>query len=218
MAELAHFYFTKDSSHEVVAFTVDNDQIKENRESEWNTFLSLPIVPFEHIEEMYPPREFGMFVAVGYSKLNKVRAEKYNESKNKGYELVSYVSSKSIQWGDTKIGDNCFIFENQMFQPGVKIGNNVIIWSGNHFGHDVIVGDHSFIASHVVLSGNVKIGEYSFIGVNATIRNNVVIAPRCLIGAGALILKNTKEKEVYIAKSTEKYPLDSDGFFRMMDL
>jgi sugar O-acyltransferase (sialic acid O-acetyltransferase NeuD family) len=212
MAEIAHLYFTNDSSYEIVAFTADKEQIKENN------FLGLPVVPFEEIEKQYPPHEFKMFIAVGYTKLNKVRASKYYEAKGKGYELVSYISSKIIQWGDLEVGDNCFICENQVFQPGVKVGNNVIIWCGNHFGHDVIVNDHVFISSHVVLSGNVNIGEYSFIGVNSTVRDNIIIAPQCLIGAGALILKNTKEKEVYISKPTEKYPINSSQFIRMMDI
>lgn len=212
MAELAYFYFKEDSPCEPVAFTVDKEYIKKNE------FLGLPVVPFEEIEKIYPPDKFKMFIAIAYTKLNKIRANKYHEAKNKGYELVSYVSSKITQWGDTQIGDNCFIFENQVFQPWVKIGNNVIVWSGNHFGHNVVIGDHSFIASHVVLSGNVKVGQYCFIGINATVRDGVAIAPECLIGAGALILKDTEEKEVYIARPTEKYPLDSDQFERMMDI
>ena len=212
MAELAHFYFTKDSPYEPVAFTVDKEYIKESK------FLSLPVVPFEEIEKYYPPDKFKMFVAIGYTKLNKIRAQKYYEVKNKKYELVSYVSSKITQWGDTQVGDNCFILENQVFQPWVKIGNNVIIWSGNHFGHDVVIENHTWISSHVVLSGYVKVGQYCFIGINATVRDRVTIAPECIIGAGVLILNNTKEKEVYIAKSTEKYLLDSNQFERMMDV
>lgn len=123
LAQVAHFYLTHDSPYEVVAFTVNRDYIKEKE------LFGLPVVPFEEIEESYPPDEFKMFVAIGYSKVNKARAEKYYEAKSKGYELISYVNSKSVLWGDTEIGDNCFIFENQTIQPFVKIGNDVIIWS-----------------------------------------------------------------------------------------
>jgi len=209
MAELAYFYLTNDSPYKVVAFTVDERYMKEKE------FLGLPIIPFEEVEESYPPDEFKMFIGVGYSQLNTIRAKKYHEAKNKGYKLISYVNSKITQWGDTQIGDNCFILENQVFQPRVKIGNDVILWSGNHFGHDVVIGDHSFIASHVVVSGDVKIGPYCFIGVNAAIRNAITIAPKCIIGAGALILNDTREKEVYIEKPTEKYPLDSSKVMKI---
>jgi len=102
-AELAHFYFTHDSPYEVAAFTVDGDHVREKQ------FRGLPLLPFEEIEKKYPPEKFKMFIAVGYRKLNTIRAGKYGEAKRKGYELVSYVSSKAIQWGDTVVGDNCFI-------------------------------------------------------------------------------------------------------------
>lgn len=212
LAELAQFYFTNDSPYEVVAFTANESFIKEKE------FMELPVVPFEEIEKHYPPDEFKMFIAVGYTRLNTVRAEKYNEAKNKGYELISYVSSKAIRWGDTEIGDNCFILENQVIQPSVKIGNNVILWSGNHFGHNVIIGDHCWIASHVVICGGVSIGPYSFIGVNATIRDDVSIGRECIIGAGALILNDTRDKAVYIARPTELYRLDSTRFEKLMDI
>jgi len=203
IGQLAHFYFTHDSPFEIVAFTADKKFI------ECNDFLNLPIIPFEEIEKNYPPSEFDMFVALSYKNVNKIRAEKYFEAKSKGYKLVSYISTKSVYWGDTKIGDNCFIFENQTIQPYVTIGNNVTIWSGNHIGHHSVIGDHSFITSHVVISGYVTIGPYSFLGVNSTIRDKITIAKASVIGAGAIIVKNTEEKGVYICKAAELYKKDS---------
>ncbi|MEE9543851.1 MAG: acetyltransferase [Thermodesulfobacteriota bacterium] len=211
-AELAHFYLKNDSPHNVVAFTVDEKYIKGEQ------FMGLPVVPFGEVGKRYPPDKFKMFVAVGYEKLNTVRAQKYNETKAKGYELVSYMSSKAVHWGDTEIGDNCFILENQVIQPSVRIGNNVVLWSGNHFGHDVVIGDHCWISSHVVVSGGVSIGPYTFVGVNASIRDHVSIGRECIIGAGATMLNNAKDGEVYITKSTELYRLDSKRFERMMDI
>ncbi len=212
LAELAHFYFTHDSEHDVVAFTVDQAYIGEGE------FCGLPVVPFENVVELYPPDEFKMFVALGYKKLNSIRSQKYFESKSKGYELVSYISTKATHWGDTDIGDNCIIMENQVIQPFVRIGNNVVIWSGNHFGHNVVIGDHVFIASHVVMSGGVEIGDHSFIGVNVSIRDQVKIGRECIIGAGAVMLNDADDREVYIAEPTELYRLDSEAFERMMEI
>ena len=203
MVQVVHYYLTHDSDYEVVAFTVDKDYLKEER------LFNLPVVPFEEVERYYPAEEFAMFIAVGYSHVNKVRAQKYYGAKKKGYELISYISPKSVVSGNVEIGDNCFIFENQTIQPFVRIGNNVIIWSGNHIGHHTVIGDHCFVASHVVVSGNVTIEPYCFLGVNATIRDGITIAKECVIGAGALILKDTQEKGVYIAKAAELHPLDS---------
>jgi sugar O-acyltransferase (sialic acid O-acetyltransferase NeuD family) len=207
-ARLAHFYFTQDSPYEVVAFTVDAKYAHQPE------FMGLPLVAFEEVEQHYSPDQFSLFVAVGYSKVNQLRAEKYGQAKQKGYLLVSYLSSRMTNWAK-QIGDNCFILEDNTLQPFVKIGNNVVLWSGNHIGHDTTIGDHCFIASHVVISGHVVVEPYCFIGVNATLRNDIRIGAHSVIGAGAVILKDTDEKGVYAVKTTVKHPLSSDRLPRI---
>ncbi len=196
IAEIAFEYFKYDSSYEVVAFTVDKAFMRSD------TLFNLPIVPFETVQEVYVPGEYKMFVGIGYAKLNRLRARFFRQAKEKGYSLVSYVSSRAFVWRNVEIGENCFIFENNVIQPFVKIGNNVTLWSGNHIGHHSVIKDHSFISSHVVVSGFTEIGEYCFLGVNATIANNVKVGKNCLIGAGAIILRNTKEGEIYGSQMT----------------
>ncbi len=197
LAHMAHVYLTKDSPYEIGAFTVHEKYISESK------VLGVDVVPFEQLEKTHPPEEFAMFVAVGYKRVNIARAEIYNLCKNKGYELISYINSKATHWGEIEIGDNCFIFEENVIQPFVKIGNNVIIWSGNHIGHHSRIGDHCFIASHAVISGNVTIGPYCFVGVNATFKDGITVAPKCVIGAGAVILKDTRAQGVYAVNGTE---------------
>lgn len=203
-ARIASVYLDKDSPHPVAAFTADAQFITER------SLVGKPVVPFEQLRESHPPDEYAMFVAVGFRRVNKARAEVYERCKSFGYELISYVCSRAVQWGEIEIGDNCFIFENNVIQPFVRIGNDVVLWSGNHIGHDSTIGDHCFVASHAVISGNVKIGPYCFIGVNATLRDGITIAPECVIGAGATILKDTVEKGVYRGPSTDPMPIRSD--------
>ena len=204
IARLAHYYFTRDSDHEVVAFTVD----QKYRQAD--TFLDLPLVGFEEISNTYAPGEYKMFVALSYARMNKLREEKYQQAKANGYELVSYVSSRCSFLTDHPAGDNCFILEDNTIQPFVKIGNNVTLWSGNHIGHDAVIEDHCFLASHIVVSGYVRIGNNCFIGVNATLRNSITIAPETLIGAGAVIMKDTVEKGVYLPQRAELFSKKSD--------
>ena len=192
IARLAHYYFSRDTEHEVVAFTVDQAYRKEE------TFLDLPLVDFETITLSNSPSACKMFIALSYARMNKLRAEKYFRAKALGYELVSYVSSRCSFLTDIPVGDNCFILEDNTIQPFVKIGNNVTLWSGNHIGHDSIIEDHCFLASHIVVSGHVHIHPYCFIGVNATIRNGITIARETLIGAGTVIMNNTIGKGVYL--------------------
>jgi len=204
IARLAHFYFSTDSDHTVVAFTVDATY----RNSD--TFQGLPLVPFDQVAAIYPPSDYKMFVAMSYAKMNQVRAAKYQEARALGYGLVSYVSSRCSYLTQYPHGDNCFILEDNTVQPFVRLGSDVTLWSGNHIGHDSTIGDHSFISSHVVVSGHVEVGTHCFIGVNATLRNNIRIAEFTLVGAGALIMKDTTPRSVFVAARTAPFSRTSD--------
>lgn len=186
-AEVAYEYFTHDSEYEPVAFTVNEAFIDKSE------LFGLPIVPFEKINELYPPDAYEIFIALVYNKMNRIRKMKYVEAKEKGYNFASYVSSKAFVWRNVEIGENCFIFEDNTVQPFVKIGDNVVLWSGNHVGHHSTIGSHNFISSHVVISGFVNIGEACFLGVNSTFANNINVGKDSLIGAGALIAKSVGE-------------------------
>lgn len=198
IAQLAFYYFSTDSNYEVVAFTVDSDYLRGSE------FCGLPVVSFEDVEKKYPPDAYNFFVALSYSKLNTVRKEKFLAAKEKGYKLASFISSHSTVLNEARIGENCFILEDNTIQPYVTIGNNVTLWSGNHIGHHSVIHDHIFIASHVVVSGGVEIGEQCFIGVNATLRNQIKIGDRCVVGAGAILLTDAAPDGVYIHPATER--------------
>ena len=197
IAELAHFYFTTDSHYKVIAFTVDQEFKTQE------TFCGLPVIAFEDLENIYSPNQIGMFVCLGYSKINQIRKQKYELIKSKGYELVSYVSSKATVL-TKNIGDNAFILEDNTIQPFTKIGDNVVLWSGNHIGHHSKIGDHCFFASHIVVSGGVTIGECNFFGVNATLRDHIQVGDNCVIGAGCLILNDVEDNSLYIGQKTHK--------------
>jgi sugar O-acyltransferase (sialic acid O-acetyltransferase NeuD family) len=204
-AECVKFYLTHDSAHEVVAFTVHRGHLGDATE-----LAGLPVVAFEDVVDRYPPSEHEMFVAVGYAQVNKVRAAICEQARDKGYQLITYVSSKATTWGDTQIGENCFIFEDNTIQPFVTIGDDCVLWSGNHIGHHVNIGDHCFITSHVVVSGHATIGSYSFLGVNSTFRDAISVGEANVIGAGALIMRSTKEREVYVPERTRPHNRTSD--------
>lgn len=173
-------------------------------------FEGKALVAFEEVIEKFPPSNYKMFIALSYAKMNKLRQQKYFEAKAKGYELVSYVSSKCTYLSQFNHGDNCFIFENNTIQPFVKIGNNVTLWSGNHIGHHSEIHDHNFISSHVVISGHCIINSNCFLGVNSTLAHNIILAKETLIGAGAIISKNTEEKGIYVPPRTIKLDKTSD--------
>lgn len=203
IAQLAHYYFSKDANYTVAAFTVDRAYITSEE------FCGLPVVPFDELASRYSPAGHDLFVALSYSKLNQVRKDKYLAAKALGYRMASYVSSRATVLNEGKIGENCFILEDNTIQPFSTIGNNVTLWSGNHIGHHSTIHDHCFLASHIVVSGGVEIGESCFIGVNATLRDHVKIGEKCVIGAGTLILADAEPEGVYIGPATERAKVPS---------
>lgn len=209
IAALACHYFETDSPHRVVAFTANEAFLPGP------SFMDRPVVAFEHVAEAYPPSRHGMFVALSYSKLNRLRAERCAEARAMGYELVSYVSSRATICGDLAHGDNCLILENNVIQPFARIGRNVTLWSGNHIGHHSVIEDDVFIASHVVVSGGVRIGQGCFVGVNVTLRDHVTIGRECVLGAGALVLEDQADHGVIAPRGTERSPVPSTRLRRI---
>ncbi|MDR5702653.1 MAG: acetyltransferase [Thermofilaceae archaeon] len=210
-AGIAYEYFTHDSPYEVVAFSVEEKYLKKKE------LFGLPVVPFEELEYVFSPSHHKVFVAISYTQLNRVRTKLYHKVKKKGFACVSYVSSKAFVWKNVEIGENCFIFENNVLQYHVKIGNNVILWSGNHIGHRTTIGDNCYISSHVVISGFCEIGENCFFGVNSCVADHVKIARDCVIGAGAVVLKDTEERKVYIGNPAKPMGKDSLTVFGVQE-
>ncbi len=114
-AHSAHYYFTTDSSYEVVAFTVDKAFLEEV------SFCRLPVVSFEEVVERYPPNEHSMFVALSYAKLNEIRKQKFEAAIGAGYELCNYISTKATVLNDNTFGRNCFILEDNTISPSKKL-------------------------------------------------------------------------------------------------
>jgi sugar O-acyltransferase (sialic acid O-acetyltransferase NeuD family) len=200
----AYVYFTHDSRFEISGFTVDGEYIKEE------VLFERPVIPFEEIQFAFPPDEYGMFIALGYQRLNRLRAERYQRAKDKGYQLISYMSSHATVWPGAVIGENCHIGPYCNVSAYAEIGNNVILGVGSVVAHHSVVKDHCFVGARVALSGGATVEPYCFLGTNAVVRDGVAIARECVVGAGALILEDTEERGVYMGVQADRLPITSD--------
>jgi len=199
-AEIAYEYFTHDSEYEVVAFAVEREYRRRER------LFEVPVVPFEELPESFAPAEHEFYAALVYTQGNALRTRLYEAAKEMGYRPASYVSPRAFVWRNVKLGEHCFIFENNVVQPFVTVGDNVVLWSGNHIGHHSKIGDHCFVSSHVVVSGFVEVGHSCFLGVNTTVANNIKIGNRCTAGAGALILGDVEDGETVVGIWKKRRP------------
>lgn len=196
MAEIAWTYFKSDSDYNVVAFSAEEKYVNAYGKK---TFFGVPVVNMDDLPLLYPPSRFKAFIAIGCNKLNHIRARIYRWMCDKGYELVSYISSKAYIDKTCKIGNNCFILENNVLQMNVVIGNDTFLWSGNHIGHSSVLGEHVFLSSHVAVSGFCKIGNYCFFGINSCTGDSLTIADNCFIGGGVAITRSTPPNAIYRA-------------------
>lgn len=183
-ADIAHEYFSEDSQFEVVGFAVERAYIvgKEHR--------GLPVVALEEIEAHFPQDSVQVHVAITNTKLNRVRERLVGIVRSKGYKLANYISSRAFVWRTAELGENVFIFENNVVQHGVRIGDGVVLWSGNHVGHQTRIGDFTFVSSHVVISGYCQIGQRCFLGVNSTFADSVSIGDDCFVALASVVNKS----------------------------
>ena len=217
VSDVVYHHFLRDGEYEIKAFTCDAAWFAEKGEGE-HTHYGLPVVPFETVEQVYDPKSFDMFVAMGYHSLNAIRTQKCKEARAKGYTLASYISKKADVGPWLKTGDNCLILDSVGVQPGAEIGNNVSIWNNALIGHHAKIEDDCWIAAGTTIGGIMTLGASSFIGLNATIGGDLTIGPACFIGAGAVVLKSAEAKSVFIQPNTEKFRLNSDEFVRITKL
>jgi sugar O-acyltransferase (sialic acid O-acetyltransferase NeuD family) len=212
IAEVLHNYICDDASVSIAGFTCDRAFMTGHM------FRDLPLVAFEEIESRFPPATFAMLVAVGYQDLNDVRAERCRQARDKGYQLMSWVSPNAHVARDCVIGTNSVVMDGAIVQPGAHLGDNVFVWGGAVVGHHAIIGDHCWLASNCTISSIVAVEPSCFIGVNAAIGHGITVGGRSIIGAGAVITHSTAPGGVYVPGDTERLRLSSERFLKIARL
>ncbi|MCS7171279.1 MAG: NeuD/PglB/VioB family sugar acetyltransferase [Aquificaceae bacterium] len=190
IGRLAYGIFKRSATYEVVAFTADSFYV--NSES----FLDLPLLPFEESIHEYPPEMYKMFVAVGYRKM-RVRRKMYEKAKENGYVLVNCIDKSALILERVHLGDNNLIFPNVVIETDVKIGSNNVFWTGVTICHDSSIGSHNFFASGVIIGGFCNIGNLNFIGFGSVVRENTHIPDEVLVGASSYVNKNPQPLGLY---------------------
>jgi sugar O-acyltransferase (sialic acid O-acetyltransferase NeuD family) len=196
-AEMAHYYFERDSQYSVAAFAVDAAYLKEA------TFQGLPVIAFEELEASFPPEQATLFVAMGIQKVNQLRARKVAEVEARGYRLASYLSSNARVADDLVLKANSFVMEEVLLMPKVTVGRDSVLWPRCVVGFRSSIGDHCWLVA-ATLGESVSLGDYTFVGLNATIAPSRVIGRSNVIGAGAVVLEDTKEFSIYKAQASER--------------
>ncbi|THB80116.1 MAG: acetyltransferase [Desulfobacteraceae bacterium] len=201
---MAYHQLTADPAYSVAGFTLDRDFISQN---EW---FGLPMVPFEEVEQYFPPDSHDMLIAIAYTSMNTLRQERYDQAIEKGFSFASYIHPTALIYPGVSFGEHCMVGPFTVIQPDAQIGNNVVIRDHCHIGHDNRIHDHCFISGHCNISGYVTLESHCFLGAGVVVKNGLTLKRSSLIGAGVTILDNTSEHDVYMNRSAQKLPFPSD--------
>ena len=198
-AKMVKYYVETYTASTVAAFTVDAPYKTAD------SFCGLPVVPFESITSAYPPSQYSAIVALGYSKMNMTRQEKFSILLHSGYTMPNLIHP-SAHLENAQIGLGNIILENVNLGYNSNIGNSNVIWNGCNISHEVNIGNYNYISPSVAIAGRVNLNNNCFLGINSCVRNDLTIQNYSLIGAGCYINKGTEEYGVYLPSSTIKVP------------
>jgi sugar O-acyltransferase (sialic acid O-acetyltransferase NeuD family) len=208
IAEVIAYYALEECNFNIAACCTDEKYLDKEE------FLGIKVFPFEIIEQTFSPKEYDMFIALGYHDLNNLRAQKFKEAELKGYDLISIVSPNCHLPKNVKYGKNCFIMPPSIIHPCVNLGDNVFVWSGALVGHHSTIEDNCWITSNANLGGNVKLGENTFVAINATISHSVSIGKNCFVGSNCQVIKSMEEEQVVISEGSKPIKLNSKQFLK----
>jgi len=199
-AQIASFYFSEEGKYNFKGFVVDDEYFDSSKKF----LLGFPVHRYSEVVQYLSSSEVKIFVAVSASRMNLNRATIFEKLKEAGCRFATFISPRAYVSPHSEIGDNVFIFEENVVQNGTEIGDDTILWSGNHIGHQTKIGSHVFLSSHVVVSGFCNIESFCYFGVNSTLVDHLSIARGTLVGAGSLILRDTEENSVYVGNPARK--------------
>lgn len=189
MAKIAHFFFSQSANYEVAGFTVDSSY------RDVDTFCGLEVFDFDRIAETHPPSDYQLFIAIGPTRMNMLREEKFLEAKNRGYKLASFVSDKAACY--SSVGENCFVADFANIQPFVVLGENTFVWEFALVANDASLGPHSYLAPRVSVSSFASVEKNCVLGTGSIIKTHARVAEFSLVGAGCYIASATVPSGVY---------------------
>lgn len=168
----------------IIGFTAPENQ--ENR-------LGIPYLGTDEVIDSYNQLDVELVLCLGSTNIPYVRAQMFNQFKEKGYKFASVIHESAVISPYTILGEGVQIMAGTVTEAFAEIADNTIVNTSSSINHDCRVGKHCHIAPGTTLSGNVIVGDLTHIGTGSTVIQNVQIGSRVLIGAGSLVLRTIKD-------------------------
>lgn len=188
----------------ISGFTVNEKYVKSDEHK------GRPLVPFERLEEYFPPEETDLYLGFISKKMFLDREEVFNSMKERGYRVLNLIHPSASVDTD-EIGEGNIILQNCSVEHHCSLGNCNILWANVALPHHNKVGNFNNLAPSISLSGYSSIGNHCYIGNNSTIKNRIHIPDFAFVGAGSYITKPIEEKSVWVPHRS--YPLEDKTSF-----
>lgn len=194
MSEVAYYYFLNFSDYgkgEII-FSCDKKFINSKKKFNCDVISREALINLKK-------NTFEIFIAIGYSKLNKTREFFFNYFLKKNFNFTNFIHPSSKTYAK-KLGKNNFIMDNVSINPYSEIKDNNIIWSSTVIGHHNKIGSNNFFSGNCTISGNSKIDNNIFFGVNSCTKDNLKIGSFSFIDAGEYV-NNSIKKYSFVNKT-----------------
>lgn len=185
-AKQAYDFVKEYELYEVIGFAVDA-QYKNN-----DTFCNLPLYDLDKIENILDKKDFKVFVAALWNRLNADRRQIYEKLKEKGFQFANLISPFARIRGRIK-GENCWIHDYVVIQSDSEIGEDCMIMAFSLVGAFSRIGAHCFLGTKSTVAGECEIGVQSFIGMNCTVFDNTRVGKKCILGACTAVKRNLED-------------------------
>lgn len=169
----------------IIGFTAPEKQ--KNR-------FSVSYLGTDDIIDTFKPIDIELVLCLGTINVSPVRAQIFNEFKDKGYRFTSVIHQHAFISPHATLGEGVQIMAGSVIETFAEIADNTIINTSSSINHDCRIGKHCHIAPGTTLSGNVTVGDLTHIGTGSTVIQNIQIGSQVLIGAGSLVLRPIKDK------------------------
>lgn len=202
LAEILFSYLHQTDNYEVVAFCVDDEYLTKECK-----FHNLPIYPFTKVKELFSPKEYGIFICIGYKGMNKFREQCFTKIEKNGYEICSYVHPSALVLTKS-YGYGNIIFPNVVIDQLSEIGVGNIFYPCSLISRHSKVGNFNYFSVKSCICGHVSISNNCFFGANCTIKNGIKVSSYTFAGASTYINKNTTEFSFYDFREINPKVLD----------
>ena len=174
------------------------------------------------IEEIQGLSTLEIYPSIGYSNMNKSRANAFKNLKKflPKSVLMTFISKEAYICEDVEIEEGCLIFPRSIVESSVKIKKGTVLWFGSHICHHSLISEFCWIAAQSIIGAKCIIGERTFFGVGGIVPTGSNIAKGTLITAGSTSPKLTKENQVvhrkFLSNENKSEETSSDDYIRFL--